>query len=499
MKYYPNADQMKAADHYTMETLGVPSMELMERAAKSLVQRLEELNLSAVCIVCGSGNNGGDGFAAARLLKEKGYHVRTVFIGEDSRMTKEAAEQKRLFEAIGGEIRNTYEESEYSVIVDAVFGVGLCRKIEGRYKEVIESMNQSKGIKVAVDIASGVCASTGLILGTSFMADITVTFQREKLGMILYPGCMCCGKVMVEDIGITFPKDSQKMVYTLEEEACYRKLPRRYPDSHKGTYGKLLIIAGTKGMAGAAFLNALAAYRSGAGLVKIYTHEDNRIVLQQMIPEAVVITYEAYDEGELIKLLKWADAVLIGSGLGTSGKAGKIVRTTIENVEVPCVIDADGLNLLSEHLKYLESLTNENFIFTPHMGEMKRLKKCSAEELKEERIRLLSDFAETYGGVCVLKDSRTLVAGKEHGIYVNLTGNEALAKAGSGDVLAGIIAGFLAQGSDCFTAAVLGVRLHGLSGEVISGVKSKYSVLARDITDGLGTVLKDWEETYEKI
>ena len=264
-------------------------------------------------------------------------------------------------------------------------------------------------------------------------------------------------------------------------------LPDRPEDSNKGTYGRLLVIAGSKGMSGAAFLNAMAAYRMGAGLVQIYTEESNRIILQALLPEAIITTYTEFDKEEVKRLLSHADAVCIGSGLSRSKTAKKILKTVLSNVEVACVIDADGLNLLAEHLKYTEYLTEGSFILTPHMKEMSRLTGLSVPEIRANRQQVLESLTEEWNVTCVLKDSRTLIGEAGKRTCVNTSGCQALAKGGSGDVLCGVIAGLLAQGISTFEAATLGTYIHGLSGETAARKKNSYSILARDLLESLAT------------
>lgn len=497
MRYLPTGQQMKNADRYTIEELGIPSLTLMERAARACVDRIREKDpdQSHICVVCGSGNNGGDGFAIARIFAEAGCKVTAVMAGNPQHLTEEALYQKELFEKTKGVLCDELKEEEYSIIIDAVFGVGLSREITGHYYDMIERMNKMQAVKFAVDIPSGVSAETGAILGTAFRADYTVTFQACKLGLLLYPGKEYAGEVFVEDIGI-----SEKM-FEAEKEVAYapeiseykNMLPVRRADSNKGTYGKVLMIAGSKGMSGAAYLNALGAYRMGAGLVRLYTAEENRVILQGQIPEAVITTYDLYDEREILKLLDWADVVCIGSGLGVTEKAWKIVRTTLENVTVPCVIDADGLNLLSEHKKYISQTLSEKMILTPHIKEFSRLTGKTTEEIKRDRVKVLHDFTEKTGITCILKDAGTLVQTGGERICVNLSGNAAMAKAGSGDVLAGIVTGLLAQGLSCGDAAVLGTYLHGRAGEYAAEEKGAYSILAREIAENIGEVIKAWE------
>lgn len=504
MRYLVDGSQMKRADQYTIHTLGVPSLVLMERAAMSCVEVMTDryLDLSRTCVVCGSGNNGGDGLAIARILTQRGYPVTACFIGNQEHCTEETKEQMRLLKEAGGKVVYEYEEAEYSVVIDAIFGVGLSRTIEGKYRTIIEQMNGSPGIKVAVDIPSGISSANGAVLGIAFRADITVTFQLEKLGLQLYPGREYAGEIYAADIGICTEvlKDDISAAYTYDRNEYSRLLPVRKADSHKGTYGKLLIIAGSKGMSGAAYLNAKAAYRTGAGLVQIYTPEENRVILQTLLPEAIITIYEGFDEEKLCSLLAWADTVCIGSGLGTSRLSEQILQTTIQHVKVPCVIDADGLNLLSSDPEVLKKNTDSEIVLTPHMKEMERLSGKKVSEIREKRMDVLGEFTKRYPVVVALKDARTIVASNTSHTYVNLSGNCAMAKAGSGDVLAGIIAGLMAQKVTGYDAAVLGVYLHGCCGDYARKKMGSYSVMAEDLIENLSKVLIDQEElTYEEI
>lgn len=499
MQLWVNAAQMKAADQYTIQKLGVPSLELMEHAALACVQVLEDekVDLSHVCVVCGSGNNGGDGFAIARILQNNRYSVETFCVGNPEHYTEETQEQMHRLQECGGKINyGMPQEDSYSVIIDAVFGVGLSRKVEGRYRQVIEQMNRMRGTKFAVDIPSGLSATTGCILGCAFKADYTVTFQLKKIGLELSQGRTMAGRVIVPDIGISTDSicEDQEIVRTAGKDIYRKMLPDRPEDSNKGTYGRLLVIAGSKGMAGAAYLNAHAAYMTGAGLVRIYTSSDNREILQTLLPEAIITTYEEYNKEELLSLLTWADSVCIGSGLGMSRLSEKILKTVIEYVKVPCLIDADGLNLLAENKNYLNQMAERRFVITPHMKEMSRLTGISVEELKADRIQILKDFISRYRITCVLKDSRTLIASEEKGIRMNLTGNSAMAKAGSGDVLAGVISGWMVQGKEAEDAAELGTYIHGLSGDLAKFEKGVYSVMARDLIEYISKALMKLEE-----
>lgn len=498
MQYFLNGRQMQAADHYTIQELGIPSLKLMERAAASCVEVMEKehLDLSRPCVVCGSGNNGGDGIAIARMLTERGCPVQVCLVGNAAHATEETRNQMERLRKTGARISDEYIPDEYSIIVDAVFGVGLNRMVEGRYCQVIRQMNEADAVRFAVDIPSGISADSGQILGIAFRADITVTFQRKKLGMMLSPGREYAGKVVAAEIGIDTKPAEQELdtVYTPEPEEYRRMLPERPEDSNKGTFGKLLVIAGSKGMSGAAYLNAMAAYRCGAGLVQVYTPEENRVVLQTLLPEAIIHTYESFDREEVIRLLGWADAVCIGSGIGTGERSCDILRTVLGAVKVPCLIDADGLNLLAEHPEYWEAMSGSPVVLTPHMKEMSRLLHIEVTELKARRLELLRTFTIQHPSVCILKDSRTITAAPHEQFCISLSGNSAMAKGGAGDVLAGVVAGLMVQGLSARDAAILGVYLHGRAGDLARKEKGPYSVLARDLLYHLSSVFLETKE-----
>ena len=505
MRYIPDAAQMKAADQYTICNLLVPSLELMEQAAEACVEVIKEkhFDLSNVCVVCGAGNNGGDGFAIARLLANEGWHVTVVMAGNMNRTTSETQYQIEQLLKTETQITDIFDETvSYTLIIDSIFGVGLSRNIEGNYSKLLEKLNQSTGTKLSIDIPSGISADNGKILGIAFKADYTVTFQTEKIGLLLYPGKEYAGEVIIKDIGISEKYFQQNCnVAVVYNKSEYKGMfPVRKEDSHKGTYGRLLVIAGSKGMSGAAYLNAISAYRAGAGLVEIYTVEDNRIILQQLLPEAIITTYTAFNEKELLELIRRADAICVGSGIGMSDVSVKIVKTVLLNTEIPCVIDADGLNILSKHLWYLDSKKHENIIITPHLKEMSRLTGIDIGTIKEDRKNIIEEFTQRYKVTCVLKDSRTLIKSPDNRTNINLSGNSAMAKAGSGDVLAGIISGILVQTKSCHQAAVLGTYIHGSCGDAARSEKGSYSVLARDLTDAIATVFQREEGNhYEEI
>jgi hydroxyethylthiazole kinase-like uncharacterized protein yjeF len=468
-------------------------MVLMERAALEVVRCMEEeqLDFRRVLVICGSGNNGGDGYAIARLLHLKGHDVTIFFAGNSQKRSEENAQQAKIAAHYEIPVITNLDTEEYSVIIDALFGTGLKREVTGHYREILCSVNQMTGKKVAVDLPSGIHDTTGARMGIAFCADLTVAIAFPKRGLFLQEGNVCAGKILTGDIGISSETFSEGTVtFGYEKQDLFLGFPKRKKNSHKGSYGKVLMIAGSKGMSGAAYLSAKAAYAVGAGLVQIYTHEENRVILQQLLPEAIITTYDTFDSEQLEKLIQWADLIGIGCGLGKSDTAERVMQYTLKRALVPCVVDADGINILSKHMEWIEE-TNALIVLTPHMKEMSRMLQCSVRELIEQRMEKLHAFVERYKVVCVLKDARTLVAKEHQNTYLNLSGNAAMAKAGSGDVLAGVIVGILAQQCEPYTSACLGVFLHGLAGDMARDKKGAYSVLASDLVAEISSVLKN--------
>ena len=496
MRYLPTGKQMQMADFNTINNIGIPSLVLMERAALKTAEVMEKENidLSNAVIFCGSGNNGGDGFAVARLLKEKGHKVTAVFVGKESSMSEGCKVQRDICLKIGVPVVTDTDKDNYTTVIDSVFGVGLNREIKGNYVDVINKMNSMKGAKVAVDIPSGVCSETGKILGVVFKADLTPTFQCEKIGMVMFPGHIYTGKTVVCHIGIdtSIYDDMNDVCFTYDVDDIKKLIPYRKPDTHKGSYGKVLMITGSEGMAGAAFLSAYSAYKCGAGLVHIYTAKENRVVLQTLLPEAIISTYTSFDEEEIIELLNWSDVTCIGCGLGTEETSDKILKCVLNNNNNPLVIDADGINMLNNKMDIVNN-SKYPVILTPHMMEMSRLTDISVKDIKEDRFNIIDSFTTNNQVVCALKDARTVVSKEKKHYFVNTSGNNSMAKGGSGDVLAGIITALLAQGLDVFTAACLGVYIHGCSGDVARNLHGEYSVIGRELAENVECILRDKE------
>ena len=511
MRYLVTGKEMKEIDKRSIGEFGIPSMVLMERAALEVAKKSEEIlkkkeagtgKKGTVWAVCGLGNNGADGVAAARMLFLHGFCVSIILPGIEGQKSGEMEAQL----AIAGKLNipvftaEDFIPGSCDLIIDAVFGIGLSRDVEGPYKELIDLMRTQKDAAVvSVDIPSGINSDTGAVMGCAVQADVTVTFGEKKLGQALFPGREACGELIVADIGFV-PEEEEKtgahaLCHTRED---LKKIPKRKPDSHKGTYGKILVIAGSPGMAGAAYFSALAAYRTGAGLVKAVTPEETRSVLQGLLPEAVLSTYEteqAVREPEqfreyLKKQTDWADVIVLGPGIGVS-ECGRIMEEAVlKNAYVPVILDADAINLAARY-PYLKGYFTENIILTPHLSEFSRLSGQSVEEIKENLVSAAKGLLDQYGATCVLKDAATVTARKDGKVFVNASGSPAMAKGGSGDVLTGIIAGLLALGMDECEAASLGVYVHGLAGERAAEKFGAHSVLASQIADCVGEVVNE--------
>lgn len=525
MQYIVDAQEMKDCDRRTIEYYQVPEMVLMERAALAVVQEVEnnDYNLTEILIVCGTGNNGGDGIAVARLLFQKGYNVKTFLTGPEEKATRQTVHQLTIARQYGMTIYEitdskqqdsqvTVEEfkeqlEKCSLVIDGIFGVGLSREVGGNYKKIIDLVNVILAPVISIDIPSGIDASTGKILGCGIKAHRTVTFAFNKAGLVLYPGAEYAGKIKIADIGITKDSFNERVpqLYTYEKNEILKLLPSRAAYSNKGTFGKVTLIVGSKGMAGAAYLAGMAAYRTGCGLVRIVTPEENREILQNLVPEAVITTYNSSNpnanEPDIRKALEWADVIGIGSGLGTDETAEYLVSYVLQHTNKPLVIDGDGLNVLSLHKEFLndrKEFSPEDIRFdlskqiaiTPHLGEMSRLTNKSIGEIQEHIIETAMDFANEYYLYCVLKDARTVVAGLNEPAYLNLTGNHGMATGGSGDVLMGIICSLAAQGMHIKDASVAGVYLHGAAGDAACVQKGARTMTARDLLEHISDVIK---------
>lgn len=509
MEYVLSASEMKSCDAAAIEKYGIASMVLMERAALETARIIIDRYGSGIYagIAAGSGNNGGDGIAIARILSERGIRVEINLVGDEKKITAETRAQLDTAKLLGIPVRQGLEHAGYDVIVDALFGIGLARNIEGRYKAAVDMINASNAKVVSVDIASGINADTGNIMGCAVKADTTVTFQYRKLGHILADGAEYSGDVICVPIGIPdiTVREGRLGAFTYTDAKTDLKLPQRKPTGNKGTFGRVLLIAGSKNMGGACLLSALSAFRTGAGMVRVFTAAENRDSLLKNIPETIINTYA--DDGSqrlsetecniLREGMEWADVIAAGPGLSTSDKATDIVRFALATGRKPLVLDADALNIISENNELLSLFERErendksqdggirSAVMTPHIGEFARLAKSPVSEIKKDMLSAVREFTKKYGVTLVCKDAHTIVLKLGEREYINSSGNDGMATAGSGDTLTGIIAGLMAQGMSGFEAAVTGVYTHGLAGDIARKKTSGYYMMAQDIIKAL--------------
>ncbi len=529
MKYLVRQAEMKRYDANTQDYFGMPPLVLIERAALSAVEEMERAGMArgTVLVACGTGNNGADGLAIARLLFLRGVDARIIAVGERGRATPENEREYEIAGKYGipiiaaeeflrglcGTIDGT--DPSFSpgsgggralTVVDAIFGVGLSRPVGGAAGELIGAFNRMDAARVACDVPSGIDSDSGAVLGAAFRADLTVTFSFEKLGMRLYPGQEYCGRIVCRDAGIDAhsflsqadPAGAPAVLALTDGDLA--GLPERKPRSNKGTYGKALVIAGSVGMAGAAYFCARAAYLSGCGLVRVFTPEENREIIQNALPEALLTPYDAKkiensDEEQINTLLaamRHADAVVCGPGLGTGGAARTIVGAVLKNAAAPLVLDADALNIMADTDGL--PMPRGKYAITPHPGEMARLLRSDVPRVLERTVGTAEAFARERRAICVLKDARTVTALPDGRIYVNLSGNDGMATAGSGDVLSGVITGLAAQGMKLESAAPMGVYIHGLAGDIAARKRGRRGMTASSILEALPEVLLRAEE-----
>lgn len=488
MKRVLSVDNMRRCDSAAING-GTPSRVLMKRAADSVARvAVENFDPSHTVAVCGAGNNGGDGIIAAIILSEAGFDCKIYLAGEG---TKTLETDRRITEARekGIAFIDKADFDGATLIIDALLGIGADRAPAGRIREAIEKINEADCPVLSVDVPSGLNADSGECFGEAVYADATVTMAAYKRGLLEGEGVERAGKIFVADIGIDTSSADGSDVYVLERNDL-SLIPKRSKNSNKGTFGRVLVIAGSEGMCGAAYLSAKAAYRSGAGLVEIFTPAVNRAVLQTLLPEAIVRAYTDDNMCTLLKAcLEKVDAVVIGPGLSTDKTARAIVKKTYEWCRSPIIIDADALNITAaDKLTYPSEVP---VIITPHPGEMARLTENSIDSVLNDMQQCAGDYAYKNGIVCVLKGARSVIAdGTTKTVFVNASGSPAMAKGGSGDVLTGIIAGMLCAGLSPVGAASLGAYVHGIAGEMAAEKYGEYSPLAGEVCDTVADVLK---------
>nr|MBQ8252727.1 NAD(P)H-hydrate dehydratase [Lachnospiraceae bacterium] len=508
MKYAVTAGQMKAHENYIMETLGLDAILLMERAALFTAEVLNECaeKEDRVLVVCGTGNNGGDGLALARILTETGYEADVLLIGdENKRSALNIRQEKMLFCRQKFRTLTDTKKSgkEYSVIVDAILGIGCTRDLSGEIRETVEWMNAQNAYKIAMDIPTGICSDTGCVRGAAFAADITVTFGLPKQGLYLGDGKKYAGGLKYDSCGMVYPDFWQKMAekksdktFVIEKTDVRRGL-KRDSGGNKATFGKIGVIAGSKNIAGAAELAVEAAFRSGGGYVRLCTHENNKNSIMQTIPETVLQLYGDRTEdvaGQVDAVLAFADVICCGPGLGTSEIAKEILNTLLQRItaDKTLILDADALNLIAREHEPAEVFASLecDIILTPHVLEFSRLSKLPVEEIKADKVEIARAYAKKHGVILVLKDAQTVIADSGGNVCISPRGNDGMAVAGSGDVLSGVLAGICGQSDDPYTAACLGVYIHGMAGDKAKKKLGAHSMMPTDMIRELKKCMK---------
>ncbi len=503
------AEQMKTIEANSTEY--ALSMErLMENAGSAAaiaIRQITDVEGRFVTIFCGRGNNGGDGFVVARRLHEAGANVAVVLTDGQPRTEQAQA----MFSILSGmEIAVVEFEAdpvylaerlaETDLLVDAIYGTGFYGELDEKHRDICRLMNGVGVQTVSLDIPTGVAADTGAADGFAVCADVTIVFDSDKPATVLPGAAAWCGEVVVVDIGIP-PKAREGIepLYTVvDEEFVFGILLPRRRETHKGSYGRLLNIAGCQRYMGAAMLSSLAALRTGAGYVTLASTKEVCRTALPNLTEAVMmplrqnadgsISYDSIDT--ILQEAERSSAILLGNGLGTGSDACHIVYDLIQTVKCPLIIDADGINAVAKNIDIIRQ-AQAPVVFTPHLMELSRLTTLPPEQIRRDLLSIGKRFAEGYGVTVVLKDAYTNTIAADGQVYINTTGNAGLAKAGSGDVLAGVIGALAAQGHEPAVAAACGVWLHGMAGDYAANEFSQYGMLPRDVIRMLPRVFAD--------
>jgi hydroxyethylthiazole kinase-like uncharacterized protein yjeF len=507
------AAEMRALDCAAIEERKIPGLRLMENAGKAVVQEMERqfgrLRDRTFTVVAGKGQNGGDGFVVARLLRQRGCRTRVVLLAAASLLTEDSAITFRKYKQAGGRTHQVTDEASIAgvqslvcdseILVDAIFGTGLNAPVQGAAAVVINLMNRSRRRIVAIDLPSGLHADSGQILGTAVQAFLTVTLARPKRGLYLGDGPNIAGIIRIVDIGIPPEVIARAKIplQLLDAVSLRAMLPPRKRAAHKGSFGHAGIIAGSSGKTGAAAMAALGALRAGAGLVTVSIPEGLHGVLEAKLLEAMsfpVAETASHSLAQSAKasLLGFAaakTAVAIGPGIGSEGETVGLVRELITEIKQPLVLDADGINALAGHAHILRR-AQAPVILTPHPGEMARLLGTSAGDVQKDRLGVAGGFAQEFNVHVVLKGAGTVIAAPDGALAVNPTGNPGMATGGTGDVLTGMIVGFLAQGLSPWNAACAGTYLHGLAGDLAAARRGEIGMIARDLVDAIPEAIR---------
>ncbi|NOH15164.1 NAD(P)H-hydrate dehydratase [Clostridium cochlearium] len=488
----------KKIDKYSINNLGIPGIVLMENAAVKILNHLDLNKNECFLIVAGKGNNGGDAFALARHLLTYGKKIEVFLVGGEKGLSKDCYMNYNILKNLDvninlietmddiEELRSSIKKSD--MVIEGIFGTGLTRKVEGIYDSVISIINENSDYTVSIDVPSGLNCNTGEVLGNCIIAKRTITLMTYKRGFLNYNADNYIGEIIVENIGVPYNsvKNMSNNEFILQEEYVRKNLKIRNKYGHKGDYGRALVVAGSQGFTGAAYLCTEATVKSGAGLVTLATHENIGHILSCKLNEAMTSSVE--DKIRFYELLKNSNSVAIGPGLGNNDDTLQLLKEVIERSNCPIVIDADGINCLKGNLQLIKNTKNP-IILTPHPGEMSRLTGMSIKDINKNRIDIAKGFARENQVIILLKGYNTVIT-DGYKTFVNSTGNSAMASGGMGDILTGIIASFLAQGYKPLESASIAAFLHGYCGDKLS--QNMHSVSASEVLRIFPYVMKNF-------
>lgn len=504
-----NSFQMREIDRKAINDIGIPGIVLMENAGRSafeeISKRFPDLRKKKISILCGKGNNGGDGFVIARHLINNGITPDIYLFGNESDVKGDARINLSILLKMGVKINTINNEDDWDkfkenikdseIIIDSIFGTGFQGRLEGLWEKIFADINSYRGFKVAIDIPSGLSSDTFMVKEPSFRADLTITMAAPKIPHVFPPASEKVGEFVVADIGIPqflFENSSYFLELITEERILNSKIfKKRKRDSHKGDYGHVVVIAGSMGKTGAAVLAGLSVLKAGAALVTIATPKSCLPIIASSSPEIMTFPLEETEDGTIsevslpaiLKFVEDKDAVILGPGITTNPSTVEFVIEFLKNSKIPTIVDADGINSIATFPSIVKG--KSHIALTPHPGEFGRVLKITPRDILNNRIDIVRHFAMENGCFIVLKGWRTLIGEPEGRVFVNPTGNPGMATGGSGDVLSGILGGFLAQTRDILESLILGVYLHGLSGDIGAEKKGEISLTAMDILENL--------------
>ena len=514
------AQQMQALDRKASEEYHIPGLTLMENAGRRVVEEMEKVfgtvRHKKVAVLAGKGHNGGDGLVVARLLMEKEADVKIFLLSPPHEIRNDAKVNLERYEAAGGKPGTLSDRklktflkalAETDFVVDALFGTGLSSPVTGTAAEAIKALHKNQAAReshavkvVSVDIPTGIHSDTGEVLGIAVQADLTVTFGLPKRGHVLFPGAQHTGTLSIVDIGIPEPliEQAEIPVHLLTPQVLAVQIMPRQPDVHKGSFGHVIVVAGSVGKSGAGVLTSLSALRVGAGRVTLALPKSVEASLHNKPPEIMTLplpetqeqTLSAKALDLLIQSAMDKTVIAMGPGLSTHPTTAELIRQTLTRTTQPIVLDADGLNAFVGHLDLLRQVKGP-VVLTPHPGEMGRLTGLGSRRVQQDRLETARSLSREYGVIVVLKGVHTVIATPEGDLFINVTGNPGMATAGTGDVLTGMIAGLIAQGYEVRWAAKLGVYLHGLAGDLAAQAIGPIGILAGDLIAHIPKAMKN--------